>query len=121
MRPPRLEPETDVSYQASLQHLFTPDVYGQFSLFFRDIFGLLTVRPERDAAGNQVSVWSNGDYASYRGFEMSLTRAFAHHFSADVAYTYCRSLEMLLLTDLQGFMANPFASLLWNVASWRRG
>ena len=85
---PDLEPETDVSYQASLQHLFTPDVYGQFSLFFRDIFGLLTVRPERDAAGNQVSVWSNGDYASYRGFEMSLTRAFAHHFSADVAYTY---------------------------------
>src|SRR5262249_36783438 len=72
----------------SLQHLFTKDVYGQFSLFFRDIYGLLTVRPERDAAGNQISVWTNGDYASARGFELSLTRGFAHHFSTDVSYTY---------------------------------
>ena len=85
---PDLEPETDVTYQASLQHLFTTDVYGQFTVFFRDIYGLLTVRPERDEAGNQVSVWSNGDYASSRGFELSLTRAFTHHISADVSYTW---------------------------------
>jgi len=85
---PDLEPQTDVDYQASLQHLFTKDLYGQFSIFFRDIYGLLTVRPTRDAAGNQVSVWTNGDYASYRGFEMSLTKSFSHHFSTDVAYTY---------------------------------
>ena len=85
---PDLEPETDVAYQVSLQHLFTKDLFGQFSLFFRDIYGLLTVRPERDAAGNQVSVWTNGDYASARGFELSLSRGFAHHFSSEIAYTY---------------------------------
>lgn len=85
---PDLEPETDVSYQAALQHLFAKDLYGQFSVFFRDIYGLLTVRPARDEAGNQISVWANGDYASARGFELSLARGFAHHFSADVAYTY---------------------------------
>ena len=85
---PDLEPETDVAYQASLQHLFTTDLYGQFSLFFRDIYGLLTVRPEKDAAGNQVSVWTNGDYASSRGFELSLTKSFSHHFSTDLSYTY---------------------------------
>ena len=85
---PDLEPETDVAYQASLQHLFAKDLYGQFSVFFRDIYGLLTVRPERDAAGNQISVWTNGDYASARGFELSLARGFVHHFSTDIAYTY---------------------------------
>ena len=85
---PDLEPETDVDYQASLQHLFTKDLYAQFSLYFRDIYGLLTVRPTRDAAGNQVAVWTNGDYASARGFEVSLTKSFSHHFSADIAYTY---------------------------------
>lgn len=85
---PDLEPETDVSYQAALQHQFTRDLFGQFSVFFRDIYGLLTVRPQRDAAGNQVSVWSNGDYASARGFELSLAQAFTHHVSADIAYTY---------------------------------
>src|SRR5262249_49056231 len=85
---PDLEPETDVDYQVSLQHLFTRDVYGQFSLFFRDIYGLLTVRAQRDEAGNQVAVWSNGDYASARGFELSLTRGFTHHVSTDIAYTW---------------------------------
>ncbi|MCE9626959.1 MAG: TonB-dependent receptor [Candidatus Eisenbacteria bacterium] len=85
---PDLEPETDVSYQAALQHLFAKDLYGQFSVFFRDIYGLLTVRADRDEAGNQISVWENGDYASARGFEMSLARSFSHHFSADAAYTY---------------------------------
>jgi outer membrane receptor protein involved in Fe transport len=85
---PDLEPETDVSYQAALQHAFARDLYGQFTLFYRDIYGLLTVRPERDASGNQVSVWVNGDYASARGFELSLARSFSHHFSSDVAYTY---------------------------------
>jgi outer membrane receptor protein involved in Fe transport len=85
---PDLEPETDVSYQAALQHLFAKDLYGQFSVFFRDIYGLLTVRADRDEAGNQISVWANGDYASARGFEMSLARSFSHHFSADAAYTY---------------------------------
>ena len=85
---PDLEPEIDVSYQAALQHQFARDLYGQMSVFFRDIYGLLTVRPARDEAGNQVAVWSNGDYASARGFELSLSRSFAQHFSADVAYTY---------------------------------
>ena len=85
---PDLEPETDVSYQAALQHQFSKDVYAQFSVFFRDIYGLLTVRPRRDAAGNQVLMWENGDYASSRGFELSLERAFTHHFSVDAAYTY---------------------------------
>jgi outer membrane receptor protein involved in Fe transport len=85
---PDLEPETDVSYQVSLQHLFSRDLYGQVSLYFRDLYGLLTVRPGRDAAGNQVSVWSNADYASARGLELSLAKSFSHHFSADASYSY---------------------------------
>jgi len=85
---PDLEPQTDVSYRAALQHLFTRDLYGQFSVFFRDIYGLLTVRPARDEVGNQIAVWANGDYASSRGFEASLVKSFSQNFSADVSYTY---------------------------------
>jgi outer membrane receptor protein involved in Fe transport len=85
---PDLEPETNIAYQAGVQHLFSRDVSGQFSVFFKDIYGLITVRQERDDNGNLVPVYYNGDYASARGFEASLSKSFSHKFSADVNYTY---------------------------------
>jgi outer membrane receptor protein involved in Fe transport len=85
---PDLKPETNIAYQANVQHIFTKDIYGQFGVFFKDIYGLITVRQERDENGNLVNVYFNGDYASARGFEASLTKSFSHKFSADVNYTY---------------------------------
>jgi outer membrane receptor protein involved in Fe transport len=85
---PDLEPETNIAYQAALQHLFSKDVSGQFAVFFRDIFGLVTSRTERDAGGNLVPRYVNEDYASARGFEASVTKNFSHQFSAQMDYTY---------------------------------
>ena len=85
---PDLEPETDVSYQAAVQHLFSRDVSGQFAVFFRDIYGLITVRDDRDEFGNQITRYVNRDYASARGFEASVTKSFSHKFSAEMNYTY---------------------------------
>ncbi len=85
---PDLEPETNISYQAGMQHLFSRDVSGQFSVFFKDIYGLITVRQEIDEFGNQVRVYYNGDYASSRGFEASVIKSFSHKFSAEVNYTF---------------------------------
>lgn len=84
---PDLEPETNVDYQAAVQHLFSKDVYGQFAVFFRDIFGLITSRRESDRFGNLVSVYRNGDYASARGFEASVVKQFSHRFSTEINYT----------------------------------
>ncbi|HTO89780.1 MAG TPA: TonB-dependent receptor [Candidatus Sulfotelmatobacter sp.] len=85
---PDLEPETNISYQAGVQHLFSRDVSGQFSVFFKDIYGLITVRQERDQFGNLVNVFFNGDYASARGFEASISKSFSHKFSAEINYSY---------------------------------
>ena len=85
---PDLEPETNIAYQAGVQHLFSRDISGQFSVFFKDIYGLITVRQDRDEFGNLVNVYYNGDYASSRGFETSLIKSFSHKFSAEVNYTY---------------------------------
>ncbi len=69
---PDLEPETNISYQAAVQHLFSKDVSGQFSVFFKDIFGLISVRQTVDSqTGLLVPVYVNQDYASSRGFEAS--------------------------------------------------
>jgi outer membrane receptor protein involved in Fe transport len=85
---PDLEPETNISYQAGVQHLFSRDVSGQFAVFFKDIYGLITVRQEKDQFGNLVQVFYNGDYASSRGFEASIIKSFSHKFSTEVNYTY---------------------------------
>jgi outer membrane receptor protein involved in Fe transport len=85
---PDLQPETNISYQAGVQHLFSRDVSGQFSVFFKDIYGLITQRQERDEFGNLVNVYENGDYASSRGFEASVIKSFSHKFSAEVNYTF---------------------------------
>lgn len=86
---PNLENETTVSYQAGLQHMFTPDIFGQFSVYFKDIFGLLTI--ENLTSGDnpgQVPTYVNKDYASARGFEVSLEKRFSHNFSGGLSYGY---------------------------------
>jgi outer membrane receptor for ferrienterochelin and colicin len=86
---PDLQPETNIAYQAGVQHLFSKDVSGQFSVFFKDIFGLIAVRQVRDQLTNLlVPVYVNEDYASSRGFEASLVKRFSHKFSGEVNYTY---------------------------------
>lgn len=86
---PNLVNETTVSYQASLQHMFSQEVFGQFSLYFKDIFGLLSAEQVRSGdSPNLVTQWTNRDYASARGFEVSITKRFNRTFSADLAYTY---------------------------------
>ena len=35
---PNLEPETTISYQLGVQHLFTSELYAQFSVYFKDMF-----------------------------------------------------------------------------------
>ncbi|MEZ4653092.1 MAG: TonB-dependent receptor [Candidatus Eisenbacteria bacterium] len=71
---PNLTNETTVSYQAGIQHLFSDLVAGQFSVYYKDIFGLLTTE-QRASFGNVSNVTSyvNKDYASARGFEATLS------------------------------------------------
>ncbi len=85
---PDLAPETTIAYQAALQHLFTPALWGQFAVFFKDFYGLLTTRITSDPFGNQIARYVNGDYASARGFEASLVKRFSRRFSTEVNYTY---------------------------------
>ncbi|MGH7726077.1 MAG: TonB-dependent receptor [Candidatus Eiseniibacteriota bacterium] len=86
---PDLEPETVISYQAAVQHMFSKDVSGQFAVFYKDIFGLISTRQMVDElTGLLVPVFVNRDYASARGFETSIRKRFSHRFSVDVNYTY---------------------------------
>lgn len=86
---PNLSNETTVSYQAGIQHLFSELVSGQFSVYYKDIFGLLTT-DEFPVLGsvNNIPQYVNKDYASARGFEATLRRAFGNNFQAEVNYAF---------------------------------
>ena len=86
---PNLEPQTTISYQLGVQHLFTKEIYGQFGVYFKDIFGLLTT-VDQQVPGFSVTVptYVNGDYASSRGIEMTLIKRHSHGFSGELNYTY---------------------------------
>jgi outer membrane receptor protein involved in Fe transport len=85
---PDLEPETNIAYQAAVQHLFSRDVSGQFAVFFKDIYGLVTTRQKTLSSGDVVNYYFNADYASSRGFEASIIKSFSHKFSTEINYTY---------------------------------
>jgi hypothetical protein len=86
---PNLTNETTVSYQAGIQHLFNDVVSGQFAVYYKDIFGLLSAEEQTvtGSVGN-VTYWVNKDYASARGFEATLTRRFANNFGGELNYGF---------------------------------
>jgi hypothetical protein len=86
---PNLTNETTVSYQAGIQHLFNEVVSGQFAVYYKDIFGLLSSEEQQvsGSVGN-VTYWVNKAYASARGFEATLTRRFANNFSGELNYGF---------------------------------
>jgi hypothetical protein len=86
---PNLTNETTVCYRAAIQHLFSSTVRGQFSVYYKDIFGQLAVEKQRaETAANLVEQFVNRDYASARGFEVSFTRQFAGGFAGELGYSY---------------------------------
>ncbi len=86
---PNLTNETTVTYQASIQHLFNAYLVGQFSIYYRDMFGLIAAEASADWSSTG-DIWSyvNKDYASAKGFEVSLSRAYRSNYRWDLSYTY---------------------------------
>ncbi len=87
-----LEPEVTVAYQAAVQHLLTKNVAVTTTIFFKDIFGLLTTeRQEVPGFVELVDVWTNQDFASARGLELSLRKRTGAPLWGEIAYTLSRA------------------------------
>ncbi len=86
---PNLTNETTIAYQAAVQHLFSNLLAGQFSVYYKDIFGLISSEetPDWSTTGN-VNQYVNKDYASSKGFEVSLSRGFANNMRWNFNYSY---------------------------------
>ncbi len=86
---PNLDPETSISYQAGIKHQFSTDVSGQFALFNKDYYGLVSsIEITDDSTGTQNTRYINKAYASSRGVELQLNKDFSRNFAFDLAYTF---------------------------------
>jgi outer membrane receptor protein involved in Fe transport len=86
---PNLEPELTVSYQAGISHQFTDDIAGNFVVFNKDIYGLISsTRVTDDSTGVQSFRFINRTYASSRGLEISLEKRLTRRLGFEVYYTY---------------------------------
>ncbi|MEJ2720741.1 MAG: TonB-dependent receptor, partial [bacterium] len=86
---PNLGEELTVSYQAGISHQFTEDVAGNFVVFNKDIYGLVSSTRVTDDSTNIQSIrYINKTYASSRGLEISLEKRLTRHFGFEAYYTY---------------------------------
>lgn len=86
---PNLGEELTVSYQAGISHQFTEDIQGNFVVFNKDIYGLVSSTRVTDDSTNIQSIrYVNKTYASSRGLEVSLEKRLTRHFGFEAYYTY---------------------------------
>jgi outer membrane receptor protein involved in Fe transport len=86
---PNLEPMLTVSYQTGISHQFTSDIAGNFIVFNKDIYGLISsAQVTDDSTGLQNLRYTNRTYASSRGLEVSLEKRLTRRIGFEVYYTY---------------------------------
>ncbi|MBN2070855.1 MAG: carboxypeptidase regulatory-like domain-containing protein [Candidatus Krumholzibacteriota bacterium] len=85
---PDLDEELTVSYQAGISHQFTENVAGNFVVFNKDIYGLISsTRVTDEDLGVTGFRYINRTYASSRGFELSLSKRLSHYIGGEISYT----------------------------------
>ena len=86
---PDLEPEMTVQYSAGIVHQFTDFIAGQFSLYSKDIYDLISATQATDAVtGLTMTRRINKAYASARGIETTLTKRYSDRYQFQFSYTY---------------------------------
>jgi outer membrane receptor protein involved in Fe transport len=80
---PNLKPQRTVQYESGFENQLTDDLAIGLRGFYKDIFDYVTVIP-----AEKVKVNLNSDFASSRGFEVTLSKGFSYHFSGNISYSY---------------------------------
>jgi outer membrane receptor for ferrienterochelin and colicin len=107
---PNLTNETTIQYQAAIQHLFSELLVGQFSVYYKDIYGLITAEETADwTSTGMITTYVNKDYASAKGFEVSLSRGFRNYMRWDLSYSY--GVAMGVSSDPTASVARNFVYL----------
>jgi outer membrane receptor protein involved in Fe transport len=84
---PRIEPQRTTTYEAGIKYAIK-DIYGiDVTLFLKDIKNLLATTEVRDFPFDYI-IYTNEDFGSVQGFDITIKRRLDSGFGFDVNYTY---------------------------------
>jgi outer membrane receptor protein involved in Fe transport len=87
---PDLKPQTTIAYEFGAKFIFSEDVVGDVTIFYKDIYDYIALTYIRtDPKDYQAFV--NLDYANTRGIEFGLTKRFSNHYAIICNYTFSRA------------------------------
>ncbi|HID93813.1 MAG TPA: TonB-dependent receptor [bacterium (Candidatus Stahlbacteria)] len=84
---PDLIPEKTVAYEIGVEHMFTNDLKGSFTAYFKDITNLVDQK-HYYCAPLDYDVYTNVDYGNVRGAEFVLTKRQGRYLGGTFNYTY---------------------------------
>ena len=83
---PRVKPEKTVAFETGLKQALSNDVVFELTVWSKDIRDLLSTRQIRYLS-NQYVVYTNTDYATIRGIDMSVRKRFSFSFGGSLNYS----------------------------------
>ncbi|MEW5993001.1 MAG: TonB-dependent receptor [Candidatus Zixiibacteriota bacterium] len=86
---PDLEPEQTTSYELGLDHLIGEELRFDITAYYKDIDDLVTTRSSFKVAGLAVTQFTNDDYGSVKGIDVSLEKLpVSGYLSGSISYGY---------------------------------
>lgn len=84
---PRVKPQKTVAYEAGVKQSLGEDLALDVNLWYKDVTDLLATTEVRSYPYHYI-IYDNADYASIRGFDLTLHRRFRNNFAANLNYTF---------------------------------
>jgi hypothetical protein len=87
---PGLLPEKTVAYELGVEHLFSNDLKGTITGFYKDVNNLMNWEKyvARSIGDNELNVYTNADYGNIKGLEFTLNMRPGRFFGGSANYTF---------------------------------
>jgi outer membrane receptor protein involved in Fe transport len=87
---PDLQPQTTIAYEFGSNYIFSQNVVGYVTLFYKDIYDYIALRYVRSNP-KDYQMFANLDYANSKGIEVGISKRFSSHYSLSINYTYSQA------------------------------
>ncbi len=87
---PNIDPEKTVAYEIGVEHLFSDNVKGSITGYYKDVTNLMNWYKYigENLQGIELNVYGNADYGNIKGLEFALTKRLGRYWGGSVNYTF---------------------------------